>query len=104
MFEGVRWSWSRLRGPLLALSLFTASTVVAACTENLEGGAACPALCPEQSEQFRDTTIDAVALDSSVGGFPALEVFAVTPDGRSARWSLAELLPAPFTPASLENV
>jgi len=74
MFEGVRWSWSRLRGPLLALSLFTASAVVAACTENLEGGAACPALCPEQSEQFRDTTVDAVALDSSVGGFPALGI------------------------------
>jgi cytidine deaminase len=35
---------------------------------------------------------------------PALEVYAVTPDGRAARWSLAELLPAPFTPASLENV
>ncbi len=34
---------------------------------------------------------------------PALEVFAVTPDGRWTRWSLAELLPAPFTPASLEN-
>ena len=35
---------------------------------------------------------------------PSLEVYAVTPDGRTARWSLAELLPAPFTPASLENV
>lgn len=35
---------------------------------------------------------------------PALEIFAVAPDGRTARWSLAELLPAPFTPASLENV
>jgi len=35
---------------------------------------------------------------------PALEVFAVAPDGRTVRWSLAELLPAPFTPASLENV
>ena len=34
---------------------------------------------------------------------PALEIVAVTPDGRTARWSLAELLPAPFTPASLEN-
>ena len=34
---------------------------------------------------------------------PALEIFAVTPDGLTARWSLAELLPAPFTPASLEN-
>ena len=35
---------------------------------------------------------------------PALEVYAVAPDGRAVRWSLAELLPAPFTPASLENV
>lgn len=35
---------------------------------------------------------------------PALEILAVSPDGRAARWSLAELLPAPFTPASLENV
>ncbi|MES2524456.1 MAG: cytidine deaminase [Gemmatimonadota bacterium] len=34
---------------------------------------------------------------------PALEVIAVAPDGRTARWSLAELLPAPFTPASLEH-
>lgn len=34
---------------------------------------------------------------------PALEVIAIAPDGRVARWSLAELLPAPFTPASLEN-
>lgn len=34
---------------------------------------------------------------------PALEIVAVTPEGRTARWSLADLLPAPFTPASLEN-
>jgi cytidine deaminase len=34
---------------------------------------------------------------------PALEVFAVAPDGRTTHWSLAALLPAPFTPASLEN-
>ena len=34
---------------------------------------------------------------------PALDIFAVTPDGLTARWSLAELLPAPVTPASLEN-
>jgi cytidine deaminase len=35
---------------------------------------------------------------------PALEVIAFAPDGRSTRWTLAELLPAPFTPASLGNV
>lgn len=34
---------------------------------------------------------------------PALEIVAVTSEGRTANWSLAELLPAPFTPASLEN-
>ena len=34
---------------------------------------------------------------------PALEVVAFAPDGRMARWSLADLLPSPFTPASLEN-
>lgn len=58
----------------MALSLLSASAVAAACTENLDGGAACPALCPEQSERFRDTTFDAVALDSSVSGFPALGI------------------------------
>ena len=34
---------------------------------------------------------------------PDLEVIAISPNGQTARWSLAELLPAPFTPASLEN-
>lgn len=34
---------------------------------------------------------------------PALEVIAITPDGRALRWSLSDLLSAPFTPASLEN-
>ncbi len=34
---------------------------------------------------------------------PDLEVIAITPQGQTARWSLADLLPAPFTPASLEN-
>lgn len=74
MSEGVRWSWSRWRAPLLILSLLTAPLVAAACTENLDGGAACPALCPEQSEQFRDTTFEAVALDTSVSGYPVLGI------------------------------
>lgn len=54
--------------------MLTASVVAAACTENLEGGAACPSLCPEQSEQFRDTTFEAVVLDSSLAGYPALGI------------------------------
>lgn len=34
---------------------------------------------------------------------PALEVVSYAASGSAARWSLADLLPAPFTPASLEN-
>jgi cytidine deaminase len=32
---------------------------------------------------------------------PTLPILSVTRGGREARWSLAELLPNPFTPASL---
>lgn len=35
---------------------------------------------------------------------PDLDIVAISPDGRVARWSLSDLLPAPFTPASLQNV
>ena len=35
---------------------------------------------------------------------PTLEVIAISPLGLVSRWSLADLLPAPFTPASLDNV
>jgi cytidine deaminase len=34
---------------------------------------------------------------------PALDVFAISGGGTVVRWSLADLLPSPFTPASLEN-
>ena len=34
---------------------------------------------------------------------PELEVWSVTRDGATARWTLAELLPAAFTPASMEG-
>ena len=45
-------------------------SVAAGCTETFDGGAACPALCPAAQTQFRDTIVDAVSLDSTVGGFP----------------------------------
>jgi hypothetical protein len=70
MWSGTQWS--RLRAPLLVLLLSVTSAVVAACTENLDGGAACPALCPSGDASFKDTTFEAVTLDTSLSGYPAL--------------------------------
>ncbi len=73
MPERVRFpSWPRFRGPLLLCGLVLAAVTAAACTESLDGGAACPSLCPSKAESFRDTIVDAVVLDSSLGGFPTL--------------------------------
>jgi hypothetical protein len=53
-----------------------------ACDERLDSGAACPTLCPPPPTNVRDTTFFAVALDSSIVGFPALgqelELFIAT--------------------------
>jgi hypothetical protein len=57
----------RLWGVVLAVA---GSAAIAACSEKLDGGAACPSLCPEQSIEVRDTVIDAVTLDSTVAGYP----------------------------------
>jgi hypothetical protein len=64
------------RGGRLALltTLVVVSAVVAACTPEFEGGQACPVLCPQEQAPFRDTIIDAVSLDSSLGPFPVLGV------------------------------
>lgn len=42
-----------------------------ACDEQLNGGIACPALCPSPAATLRDTTFFAVDLDTSIAGFPA---------------------------------
>jgi len=54
------------------VTLLAAAAVVAGgCTEKLDSGGACPALCPSQDVEIRDTTIDAVvSQDTSVVGFP----------------------------------
>lgn len=62
----------RLR-TLLTLALGIAGVaLVTACQEDLEGGAACPALCPEQELQVRDTVITPVTLDTTLVGYPVL--------------------------------
>lgn len=61
----------RRRPPLPWLAAAVAALVAAsACTDTYEGGGACPSLCPRTLVAFVDTTIEAVALDSAVGGFP----------------------------------
>lgn len=52
---------------LLAL---TASLILTACGERLESGAACPALCSGESLALKDTTLDAIVLDTTLSGFP----------------------------------
>ena len=49
-----------------------AAVAFGACDEQINGGGACPALCPNPPAQLRDTTFFAVSLDSSLIGYPAL--------------------------------
>jgi hypothetical protein len=57
-----------------ALALILGGTMlIAGCQDEPGGGAACPALCPEQGLTFKDTVLDAVLdTDVSVTGFPVL--------------------------------
>jgi hypothetical protein len=58
------------RRPVIVLLALVASGFVAACAEDYQGGAACPALCPEQNVVVFDTVFDPVELDTTVTGFP----------------------------------
>ncbi len=46
--------------------------VVAACTEELEGGATCPLTCPQEPAPFLDTVINAIIVDTTLGPYPVL--------------------------------
>ena len=55
------------------LSLFAVlltAVAVASCREDIQAGVGCPLLCPQEQLPLRDTTIDAVTLDTSIAGFP----------------------------------
>jgi hypothetical protein len=63
-------AWLKYVQPIVLAAAVAA--LVAACDETLEGGAACPALCPTPSTSVRDTTLFAVEMDTSVVGFPTM--------------------------------
>lgn len=57
----------------LLLALCAAGlTMIAGCREDLQGGSACPILCPEQGLEVRDTILYPVVLDSTLAGYPLL--------------------------------
>ena len=46
---------------------------IVACSEDLNGTAGCPSLCPEQNVESQDTLLEAfVAVDTTVVGYPAI--------------------------------
>lgn len=58
-----------LRAP--ALVVLGLAVLAGACTERLENGAACPALCPGQELIVLDTTLTpAIVLDTTLGPYP----------------------------------
>jgi hypothetical protein len=69
LMAALRTSRPGRRPPFVVLALVVAG-ILAACTEDFQGGAACPALCPEQNVVVFDTTFDPVELDTTVTGFP----------------------------------
>ena len=57
---------------LVLVSAAVGAGVIAACTEKLEAGNSCPLLCPSEAIDLRDTVIDAVLVDTTISGLPAL--------------------------------
>jgi len=58
-----------------ALSLFAVlltTALVVSCSEDIQGGSACPLLCPQDAPPKQDTVIDAVTFDTSIASFPPL--------------------------------
>ncbi|HMC55456.1 MAG TPA: hypothetical protein VKH19_09820, partial [Gemmatimonadaceae bacterium] len=68
-------SWTKLARTLGVIT--TLAVAFGACDEQLDSGGACPSLCPQPSGQIRDTTFVAIAMDTTIAGFPTQGLEAV---------------------------
>ena len=99
-----------LHKKLLGLATVAVATVtIAACSEQLEGGIACPLLCPRQPTTLLDTTIDAVVVDTTVLGLPpigseAFMMLASHGDTLDARAIIRfDTLPGSYTKSGIDS-
>jgi hypothetical protein len=87
------------------MALLAAAAALAACSEDLDSGAACPALCPDEALATRDTVLEPVVLDTTLTGYPGVGLEGVLPmaargDTLDTRPIIRfDALPATFTPA-----
>ena len=90
--------------PVAVLTAIILAVLVAACTDKIDGGGACPDLCATQPNAFKDTTVYAVELDTTISGFPTLGLstsilLANRPDTiESSAVIRFDVLPTSFTP------
>jgi hypothetical protein len=95
---------SRVRARAAVLLATVAVAGAVACTETFTGGDACPDLCPARPTAFKDTIIDAVVLDTTVGGYPELGLSTVLllanrPDTLQTRGVIRfDVLPTSYLP------
>ncbi|GAC1516784.1 MAG: hypothetical protein NVS1B4_13920 [Gemmatimonadaceae bacterium] len=61
-----------LRIRIIPLVIAVGVATLAACTETLENTRSCPVLCPGQDLPVRDTLVDAVMFDTTVGTYPPI--------------------------------
>ncbi len=93
-----------LKSSVTVLTAIVLAVMAAACTDQINGGAACPDLCPTQPNTFKDTTIYPVDLDTTISGFPTLGLapsilLANRPDTiESSAVIRFDVLPTAFTP------
>ena len=55
---------------LVGVGALALAAIAAGCGEQLEGGTACPVLCPVENVPVRDTVLTSIAIDTTLANFP----------------------------------